>query len=152
MIDKRITSEIVKLRKDIDSQVSDIRSEIESDMDALSDRVEEIASNFVRSQAPTAPASTNEDIKLNIVIRKLPETVNENVESKVNALIKDGLKLRDIDVATAERKKTHNENVPGVVKARLSNRKEMKRILENIASLNNDRRYRDVFIHNDQSR
>ena len=46
--------------------------------------------------------------KFNIVVRKLPVTVNENLDIKINALIKDVLKIRDIAVKSAERQQSYN--------------------------------------------
>ena len=48
------------------------------------------------------------DISLNFVIRNLPEGVNENIENKVNALLREGLKLRDIAVSEVQRKQSYN--------------------------------------------
>ena len=53
------------------------------------------------------------------MIRKLPVTANEKLTDKANALIKNGLKLRDIEVTDTERKTSHNDSIPGVVIAKL---------------------------------
>ena len=53
------------------------------------------------------------DRSLNVAIRDLPESANENLNSKVNALIKNGLNIRDVPVSHSE-----TQRVQGAVKAR----------------------------------
>lgn len=45
-------------------------------------------------------------------------TVNENVENKLNALVKDGLKLHQMTIASASRKESRNANKPGLIIAK----------------------------------
>ena len=61
--------------------VSDIRKEIESDMGDLTERVSEITARFESTQSARVPSDENSGRKLNIVIRRLPETHNENVRN-----------------------------------------------------------------------
>ena len=59
-----------------------------------------LQSNVVTLQKSYADAAKQTpgsaaDISLNVIVRNLPESPNENVASKVNALIRDGLKIKD---------------------------------------------------------
>ena len=52
---------------------------------------------------------------LNIAIRDLPESDGENINNKVNAVIKDGLHMRNVSVKSAVRKASINQTKPDVV-------------------------------------
>jgi len=51
-----------------------------------------------------AGAQISENLALNVVIRNLPEQDSENIVEKVNKLIKDGLKVPDVECCHAVRK------------------------------------------------
>ena len=55
------------------------------------------------------------DRSLNVAIRDLPESVNGNLNSKVNALIKIGLNFRVVSVSQTERKESSVQSRPSVV-------------------------------------
>lgn len=152
VIDKRISSESVKLKKDMENKVHDIRKEFEADLDEISEKVANLSSQRNNDGIRETLSSHSDELKLNIVVRKLPETMNENLDNKVNSLIKDGLKLRDIEVRSTERKQSHSANIPGVVVAKLRNIEDKKKIMTAKAILRHDRRYKDIFIHNDQTK
>ena len=149
-LDKRVNAESTKLRKVIDDQVGDLRKEFESDLDDISEKIAHLTS--VVNKKDSVQANDDDTRKMNIVLRKLPESTNEDLNNKVNSLIKDGLKIRDIHVRSTERKQSFNESIPGVVVATLGSLDDKKRVLSAKASLRHSRRYRDVYIHGDQSR
>ena len=148
-MDKRVNAESTKLRKVIDEQVGDLRKEFETDLDDMSEKIAHLTS--VVNKKTTSTPTEDEPRKLNIVLRKLPESTNEDLNNKVNSLIKDGLKLRDVNVRSTERKQSFNESTPGVV-ATLGSLEDKKKILSAKASLRHSRRYKDVYIHGDQSK
>ena len=104
------------------------------------ERVSEISARMERSQPSRATNDENNGRNLNIVIRRLPETHNENLRNKLSSLIKDGLKLRDKEVAAAERKTLYSESLPGVVIATLSSMEDKKNVLSKKSSLKSSRR------------
>ena len=53
--------------------------------------------------------------ELNIVIRILSESQHENVNTKVNGLLKDGLKLREITVLNVIRKPARKHYQSGLI-------------------------------------
>ena len=59
----------------------------------------------------------------------LPESVNENVSVKVDALIKDGLKVRDVTVTSAVRKTSRTDTKAGIVIAKLRSSADKKRVM-----------------------
>ena len=86
---------------------------------------------------------------LNVVIRNLPERHEENIKSEVNGLIKDGLKLRDIAVESAERKPSAVDSRSGIVIAKLKNKEDKLAVMKNKSKLKDSRRYQNVFVEHD---
>ena len=127
------------MKREIDNKVSDLRKEFEADLDDISEKLSQVTDQ-INSSGASHSRDSNEK-KFNIVVRKLPVTVNENLDNKINALIKDGLKIRDIVVKSAERKQSYNESVPGVVVATLSSLNDKKRLIVAKASLKDNRQY-----------
>ena len=101
-----MNAESTKLRKVIDDQVGDLRKEFESDLDDISEKIAHLTSVVNKKNA--VQANDDDTRKMNIVLRKLPESTNKDLNNKVNSLIKDGLKIRDINVRSTERKQSFN--------------------------------------------
>ena len=58
--------------------------------------------------------------------------VNENVKDEVNGLLRDGLKLRDVAVESAERKTNNgNESKHGVIVAKFKSKDDKHRVMKN---------------------
>ena len=64
---------------------------IADDIEALDKKVQELSKSH--TQQRSAP-----DLSLNVVIRNLPETVNENITNKVNHMISKSLNIKDVTV------------------------------------------------------
>lgn len=148
IVDRRINSESSRLRKDIDKRIETVKDEINHDIAELNDKVHEMTTSDYGS---SSAQNGRHNIDLNIVIRELPMTQNENVLSKVEGLLKDGLKLRDVSVVAAERKESHLQSKPGVVIATMRNEADKKKVMESKQRLKESTRYRRVFIHHDQT-
>lgn len=87
----------------------------------------------------------------NIVIRNLPETENKNTLNKVNALIKDGLSLRDATCTRAVRKQSRRDSQFGVVIATCPDNETKTDIMKAKSNLKRHRTYDKVFIEHDRS-
>lgn len=87
------------------------------------------------------------------MIRKLPETVNEELHTKLNAIIEDHLKINDIGVKSVKRipNTQADSAVPGVVVATLDSEANRDRILKAKYKLNNTV-YKDVYLYPDQTK
>ena len=79
------------------------------------------------------------------VVRALPEGKSENIVNKVNAVLKDGLKLK-VTVKSAERKKAKQEGRPGIVVAKCASAQDRKAIMAKKKDLKDSRQYKDVMI------
>ena len=61
--------------------------------------------------------------QLNVIVRNLPEKGSANVKNEVNGMLRDGLKLRNVTVESAERKtNSGNDFNYGVKVAKLKKR------------------------------
>ena len=146
ILDKRVNSEMNKIRTDFESRLVEfkesLRAEVSADLDDLRDEV--------KSRESTTQSTNNErDISLNIVIRNLPESHSENTKSKVNSLLRDGLRLSDISVDDAERKRSYTEGKPGVIVAKMKNKQEKTRVMKEKRRLKDSRQFSNVFIQHD---
>jgi len=110
ILDKRVNSEVTKIRKEVNSTVDTLRKDIDQDLKLVEDKLEEISKSVRENRSsPTSP-----DISTNVIVRNLPEGRNENLKLKVAALFTEGLKLSRIGPFTVERKETKCRR-PGVV-------------------------------------
>ena len=99
--------------------------------------------------------------ELNIVLQNVPERQNEVVPDVVNGILKDGPRLTDVSVKTAERiqsqrtdsRGTVRNNKPDIIIATLNNKEDRQKVFENKRKLNESRnRHKGLFIHPDQSK
>ena len=146
ILDKRVNSEMNKIRADFDSRLEDfkesLRAEVAADLDDIRTEVKSRDSGSQNSHS-------ERDISLNIVIRNLPESHNENIKNKVNSLLRDGLRLSDVSVDEAERKQSHTDTIPGVVIARMKSKQDKTRVMKEKRRLKESRQFAKVFIHHD---
>ena len=152
MLDKRINSEISKVKQEIDTRITTVKEDLYDEIKDLTDKVVDIESR----------KDENENSReLNIVLRNVPERRNENECDVVNGILKDGLRLRDVTVTKARRISAQNsenndsgrDSKPGVIIASLRNKDDKTKVMENKKKLNESRnRHKGVFIHSDQSR
>lgn len=152
IIDKRVNTETARIRKEIEDKLSDLRSDFNNDLVQINRRIEERAD--IGSDQGTQSTGSNQnttDLSLNVVIRNLPETINENVMTKVDAMIKDGLKIRDVTVASAVRKVSRAEHRAGVVIAKFQTSDDKKKVMTSKKALKEHRSYDNVYINHDQT-
>ena len=118
ILDKRISTEISRIKKDVDDQISDfkdsIRAEVTAGIEDLNEKIDSPVSQ------PT--------LSRNLIIRNLSETSNERIETKVNTMFRDGLKIRDVSAQSAERKvPQEGSRNPGVVIVTMKSADEKKK-------------------------
>ena len=148
IIDKRVNTETARLSKEIDNKIQNLREDFNSELNEINTRLD----NERRGNA-NVNANVNDDERhLRVVVRNLPEAVNENIKQKVDSVIKDGLKIADINVVSAERKESWNDSRPGVVIAKFRNSEEKKRVMTAKTVLRNNRQYSQVYINHDLSK
>ena len=87
---------------------------------------------------------SNDDCSCNYVVYGLSE--NENVEAKVNALVKDELNL-DVEVKSAVRKPKYHENQCWVIVVKCHNSVDKSKVIQAKLSLNTSARYKHIRIY-----
>lgn len=141
-----------KLQERCDSVRTEILNEVKSvtsrNMGELKDRVEGVEKSYI-----DVASKLKVNRELNLVIRNLPESEREKsntgvTKDKTLSLIRNGLKLRNVKIISAERKQSKN-NKPGVVIATVENLQQKKDIFIAKRMLKSSHTYEDVFIEND---
>ena len=138
-----------RIKKDINARLDTfretLREDIADDIDVLNKKVETLS-------ASTTQHSNSPNLTLNVVIRNLPETVNENICEKVNTLISKSLKIADVKVSKAVRKTSDSSARTGVVIVSFHSATDKSKVMKVKANLRNDRQFGKVYVNHDQSR
>ena len=142
IMDKRFTSEMKKLQREMDTRLSDIRADFQTDISEMAAKVESV-SEGVNSGGQV------DGIARNVVIRELPEHEGENTLVKVNNLFRDQLKLRDVSAIGAVRKESIGRK-PGVVVVTFESLEDKQKVLKSKKLLKNSM-MKKVYIHPDQT-
>ncbi|KAH3746801.1 hypothetical protein DPMN_181217 [Dreissena polymorpha] len=157
ILDKRVNSELEQIKRGVDQkletkyeQFSDtVKADIADDLAAIWAQIDSLST--MRHPVTTSNNSQQitQDRTLNVVIRNLPETASESTSSKVNAMLKDGLKLSNITVSKAERKKSRTESRPGVVIATFKCKEDKQTVMNAKPDLRHISQYSKVFFNHD---
>lgn len=131
-VQEAITQEIQKVREEFQSEIDNLRSEIVG----LEERLAEGANRDSESAKE----------KRTLVLFNITEGRNENVVNKVNSILKDGVKLKDITVESAERKASNREGKPGIVVALCKSEQDKWSVLKSKSKLKDSRQYSKVII------
>lgn len=102
-IAQRIMDEV---KRTVDEVVNKKLSEMKAEIDGDIQRLQKAIDDMQTRAADSKQSACSNDLTLNIVIHKLPEADGENTVNKVNRLLAEGMSLGDVNVETAERKKS----------------------------------------------
>ena len=80
----------------------------------------------------------------NFVVYDMAQDENEDVKDKVNNLLRDVLKLRDVKVSSAERKPAYNGRDNGVIVAKCSSIEAKSAIMEAKSLLRDSEHYSHI--------
>ena len=133
------------MKRDLDSTLQSFKDKVRLDVNTLEDKVQQLSQTI-----PTNHYSSS-DKQLKIVIRGLAYHVGENLNTKVNNLIKKGLQVNNVSVLDTERKTTNNTSSAGIVIASFQSADEVKTILSSKTKLKDSQQYENVFIYKDQT-
>lgn len=143
----KIEAKIADTIKDlVKKEINSFKKNMETEVNALKQQIQ-LLQNREDAEAGVS------DKPLCIVVRNLPAADDENDEdpgplvAKVNDLIRDGVQLDSVEVESAERKKSHREDVPGVVFAQCKSTEDKERIMKNKSNLVDSDEYGNVGIH-----
>ena len=131
-IEDRISNRIVtQVSQDIAKQIKDnvekvvrekvgsMKAEIMKDINDLKKNIEDVQQQ----------ARQSDDRHLNFVVYNYEESLHEDVEKKVNALVREGLKL-NVKVGSCKRLKSRREHTPGIIIVTCKNDKDKDAIMK----------------------
>ena len=101
----------------------------------------------LNTRLDTLSVTKSYELSLNIVVRNVPES--ENVNNKLNAVIKQGIKLQGIQVSHAVRKRGFNGR-SGVIIAKCKSSEDKEAIMNNKKVLKDSRNFKDISIYHDK--
>jgi hypothetical protein len=139
---------LAKIDSAVDEKIQEAKTELSKEVSEVKSDVQKLKISY----ANVVKNGDKPDISLNIVVRNLPESENENVEMKVNDIIRDGLKLSGIQVSNVVRKRAFRESDNGVVVATCADNDQKRTIMVAKTGLQQSKKYEQVFIEHDKSR
>ena len=149
LLDKRVNTELGRIKKDINARLDTFRETLR---EQVADDVEELSKKVETLSSSTTQQNKSPDLTYNIVIRNLPETVNENITEKVNTIISESLNIADVKISKAVRKTSDSSSRPGIVIVTFHSATDKSKVMKVKANLRNDRQFGRVYINHDQSR
>ena len=141
-IETNISEQVKKLVKE---EIDNFKQSVDNEMQILRDQITELQNKA--TVASVSPGSSEPEGSLSIVLRHLPEEAGEDITQRVNSLIQDGVKLQQLQVDSAERKKSYRDNVPGVVIAKCKSTTDKNNIMKHKSALKHSDQYHGVMVH-----
>ena len=160
VIDTKTKKETEKVRCGIEKELKTVNKRVDGLVNKCNDLKEDlrgVRSDLAnRASYAGAVSGSSGESEENIVVKMLPEREREAEDSEITkncvaALIRDGLRLSDVRVVSAERKKGSGRN-PGVVIARVESREQKQKIMKNKSKLRKTRNYDKVYIEDETPR
>lgn len=139
-LEKKQTDSMLKV---CDAKIGQAKQEIRSEINKLTDRIV-----TVENRDSTNCNGHIDPCKLNFIVRNMNERNGENVKNRVNGLIKDGLRINDVNVVSAERKGSRNRK-PGVIVATCKSEQDVTKVLRAKKGLKNQKQYEQVYVEPD---
>ncbi|CAC5379160.1 unnamed protein product [Mytilus coruscus] len=110
-----IKKDMNKMEKKMESNISKCRTDLKQDVQSVKKGLSDFKKTYAEAARQTPMLMSREDHQNNVIIRNLTESKNENLLNKLDGLLKDGLKLKEISVKSPDRKKSSNDSRPGVI-------------------------------------
>ena len=137
----------VSIQQAIRNEIDQVKADLSERLKQLEDRVSMWEDKLTNSNEDKYKLDRN----LNVIIHNLPETNEENLINKVGGLFKDTLKLQNIGIEKAERKRGHAGNKPGVIVTTLNCREDKEQVMQFKHRLKNSIQFKNVYIDHDKS-
>ena len=146
-----------KLMARMNDKVQQIKADINTGFNGERKQLQEEVSKLQKSYADAA-AGTNsvetDKSRHSVVIRNLKYDQTESTDSnitknKVNRLIRDGLKLTDIEILTSERKQTRDGR-PGIIIVTLATAEQKSSIMKQKKDLRKNKNYESVYLEDER--
>jgi len=151
VIMERVKEEVNKVKEEIHTEIDDLKENFK--------RLDKTYAEIVSKEKTIENVDSNRTKALNIVIKNIPsdprEISNNTVlKTKIETLVKDGLKLKDVNIKNVTRstrsQNNHTEKAgkPGIVFVELDNLDHKRQILKSKRSLKDSSKYTNVYIEN----
>lgn len=121
-LEKKLSDSMLKV---CEAKFAQVKQELHSEITVVSDRI-----TTIENRDNTQCNGHIDPCRLNFIVRNMNERNGENVKNRVNGLIKDGLRIRDVTVVSAERKVSRNRK-PGVIVAKCKSEQDVSKVLKN---------------------
>ncbi len=115
-----------------------MKDDFTGQIDILKDRINQLESRLQVTQVNMACKQT--------VVIKIMACGKEELFAKVNALIKDGLYINNIEVSSAEKKDSFAERIEHVINTKFASEDECKTVLKKKATLWGKDSYNEEYI------
>lgn len=133
-----------KMLKTVQIEIDNVREEFSGIVGDMVSRVQQLEDK--------SSSLESADVGLNFILRNVPEGKSENIVNKINGILTDGLKLRDVKIEHAARKQSYKRGQPGLVIAKCKNSEDKEKIMSAKRILADSRNYRDISISHDKTR
>ena len=140
-LEKKLSDSMLKV---CEAKIGQVKKEFRAEITKITDRLVTVESRDSNSQCN----GHSEPCKLNFIVRNMAERSGENVKNRVNGMIKDGMRISDVSVVSAERKQSRNRK-PGVIVATCQSERDVGKVLKSKRDLKNNRQYEQVYVEPD---
>ncbi|KAK3109159.1 hypothetical protein FSP39_024218 [Pinctada imbricata] len=148
VLDTRFEVELSDVKAEVTANIAVVRSEVNKKCDEMGKLyAEAVSCNLMGKQESTS-----------VIVKMLPEDRNEDknkdiTKNRVDALVRDGLRFRDVRVKEAERKKKNGTGRnPGIVKVTFETKEQKEKVLKEKQKLKQSKEYRNVYIEEELTR
>ncbi|VDI71637.1 Hypothetical predicted protein [Mytilus galloprovincialis] len=139
----------------IKGEVEQVRSELKIELDTMKEKYEQLDKSYSEIVKKGLSKKEEKDSsKVFIaVVKNLPCDKNENshdtaLRSRIETMVKDGLKLQNINIKSVERKSSYNEARPGIVVIEFGDLNSKQSVMKVKRVLRETVKYRSVYIEN----
>ena len=146
---KTIEQVEIRLTAKIKEEFESLQKYIDQEVSVLTSRITDIENKVVTLENRQKMADKF-NCDTTVVVSNLPFEHGEDLEKKIDTLIKDGLRLHGLPVIRVLRLNSHNGK-PGLVKAQFRSLEDKIRLLKVKGNLLQTQRYQRVFIRSSQT-
>lgn len=162
-VERKLTAKFnTVITERVKGEVNNVKEEVQTEIDDLKEnfkRLDKTYAEIVSKEKTIENVDSNRTKALNIVIKNIPSDPREisndtGLKTKIEALVKDGLKLKDVNIKNVRRstrsQNNHTEKTgkPGIVFVELDNLDHKRQILKSKRSLKDSSKYKNVYIEN----
>ena len=159
VVAQEVKDHVADFEMEMRNKVTDVEKKFQMRTEDLRKVVESEVTREVHAKIRTysdAVESSPKDRTRNVIIRNMPETERERTEpnvtlNRVKSLLRDRLKLHNVNVMSAERKQARGKQKHGIVVVQLESTEQKRDVMKVKGKLKMMTQYKDLFIEDDLS-